>query len=415
MWLATSPTCGTKKIMLFKYKAVDEKGTSKEGAIDAPNRDMAVSGLQHRGFIVVSIKEEGEKKSIFQISLFAKVPMKDVVILSRQISTLFEAQVSALKAFTMLASNVENKLLGHKLTQIGDDLQAGVSISGALAKHPDVFSEFYVNMVKAGEETGKLNQTFAFLADYLDRQYALTSKTRNALIYPAFVIFTFFVVMTLMFVVVIPKLSAIILDSGQEVPIYTKIVIGASNFFVHYGFFVIIFLVLLGVWLWRLSSTEKGKAYLDKMRLSTPLVGVLYKKLYLSRIADNMDTMLTSGIPIVRAIDITSEVVNSRVYKGILKNTAESVKSGLAFSTALEKYPEMPGIMVQMVKVGEETGALGSILKTLADFYKREVDNAIDTLVGLIEPVMIVVLGLGVGLLLVSILVPIYDMAGGIS
>ena len=401
--------------MLFKYKAVDDKGINKEGSIDAPNHDMAVSGLQHRGLIIVSIKEEGEKKSIFKVSFFERVPKKDVVILSRQISTLFEAQVSALKAFTMLASNVENKLLGRKLTQIGDDLQAGVSISGALAKHPDVFSDFYVNMVKAGEETGKLNQTFAFLADYLDRQYALTSKTKNALIYPAFVIFTFFVVMTLMFVVVIPKLSAIILDSGQEVPVYTKIVIGLSNFFVNYGFFVVIFLALLGIWLWRLSTTEKGKAYLDKMRLSTPSVGALYRKLYLCRIADNMETMLTSGIPIVRAIDITSDVVDSRVYKEILKGTADAVKSGLAFSTALEKYPEMPKIMVQMVKVGEETGSLGPILKTLADFYKREVDNAIDTLVGLIEPIMIVVLGLGVGLLLVSILVPIYNMAGGIS
>jgi len=401
--------------MLFKYKAVDDKGIEKVGEIDAPTKDMAVSGLQRRGLIVISIKDQGEKKSVFQVSFFAKVPMKDVVILSRQISTLFEAQVSALKAFSMLASNVENKLLAQKLTQIGDDLQAGVSISGALSKHPDVFSEFYVNMVKAGEETGKLNQTFAHLADYLDRQYALTSKTRNALIYPIFVIFTFFVVMTLMFVVVIPKLSAILLDSGQTIPFFTKIIIGLSDFFVNYGFIVLIFFVLLGVWLWRLSSTEKGKVYLDKMRLSIPIIGTLYKKLYLSRMADNMDTMLTSGIPIVRAIDITSEVVGSKTYKRILKDTADGVKSGLAFSATLEKYPEMPSIMVQMVKVGEETGALGSILKTLADFYKREVDDSVDTLVGLIEPVMIVVLGLGVGVLLVSVLMPIYNIAGGIS
>jgi len=401
--------------MLFKYKAIDDKGIEKVGAIDAPTKDMAVSGLQRRGLIVVSIKEEGEKKSAFQISFFAKVPMKDVVILSRQISTLFEAQVSALKAFSMLAANVENKLLSHKLTQIGDDLQAGVSISGALSKHPDVFSDFYVNMVKAGEETGKLNQTFAHLADYLDRQYALTSKTRNALIYPAFVVVTFFVVMALMFVVVIPKLSAIILDSGEAVSFFTKIVIALSDIFVNYGFIIAIFFILSGVWLWRLSSTEKGKEYLDRMRLSTPIIGTLYKKLYLSRMADNMDTMLTSGIPIVRAIDITAEVVGSKTYKRILKETADGVKSGLAFSATLEKYEEMPPIMVQMVKVGEETGALGSILKTLADFYKREVDDAVDTLVGLIEPVMIVVLGLGVGILLVSVLMPIYNMAGGIS
>ena len=402
--------------MLYKYRVVDEQGVNKDGEIDAPNRDIAISGLQRRGLVVISIKDETERKSILFFSFFSRVPKRDIVILSREIATLFEAQVSALKAFTMLASNSENKLLASKLTQISDDLQAGVSISGALMKHPDVFSDFYVNMVKAGEETGKLNQTFEHLALYLDRQYSLTSKTRNALIYPAFVIFTFFVVMSLMFVVVIPKLSEIILDSGQTVPLYTQIVIAISSFFVNYGFLVLIFLALLGIWFWRLSVTERGKIYIDKMHLSIPVIGSLYKRLFLSRIADNMDTMLISGIPIVRAVDITSEVVGSLVYKGLLKNVADGLKSGLSLSVALEKHAvEIPGIMIAMVKVGEETGSLGQILKTLADFYKREVDDAIDTLVGLVEPVMIVVLGLGVGVLLVSVLIPIYNLAGGIG
>lgn len=402
--------------MLFKYKAVDEKGVSKEGAIDAPNKNTAISGLQRRGLIVLSIQGSDEKKSIFELSFFERVPTKDVVILSRQIATLFEAQVSALKAFSMLASNSENKLLGRKLTQIGDDLQAGVSIAGALSKHPDVFSGFYVNMVKAGEETGKLNETFLHLAEYLDRQYALTTKTKNALIYPVFVVITFFVVMVLMFVIVIPKLSEIILDSGQEVPLYTKIVIGISNLFVHYGFLLAIFLVLSALWIWRMAVTEKGKETIDSLRLSVPLIGRLYKKLFLSRIADNMDTMLSSGIPIVRAIDITSDVVGSRTYKKTLGEVADAVKSGMTLSAALERHPDqMPGIMTQMVKVGEETGSLGVILRTLSTFYKREVDGAIDTLVGLIEPVMIVVLGLGVAILLVSILLPIYNLAGGIA
>ncbi len=402
--------------MLFKYKSIDDTGANKEGEIDAPSRDIAISGLQRRGLVVISINEESEKKSILDISFFDKVKSKDVVILSRQIATLFEAQVSALKSFTMLATNTENKLLGRKLTQIGDDLQAGVSISGSLAKHPDVFSDFYINMVKVGEETGKLNQTFLHLAEYLDRQYALTSKTRNALIYPAFVVLTFAIVMTLMFTVVIPKLASIILDSGQAVPVFTKIVIAVSNLFVNYGFFLLILLALLGVWVWRLSSTPKGKAYLDTLRLSTPAIGNLYKKLYLSRITDNLNTMLSSGVPIVRAIDITSEVVGSLVYKNLLADVANDVKSGLSLSAAFEKHRiEIPGIMVQMVQVGEETGSLGNILKTLTDFYKREVDDAVDTLVGLIEPVMIVVLGLGVGILLVSVLMPIYNMAGGIS
>ena len=402
--------------MLFKYKAIDSTGINKEGEIDAPNQDIAISGLQRRGLVVVSIKEEGENKSLLNFSFFERVKPKDVVILSRQIATLFDAQVSALKAFTMLAANTENKLLGRKLTQIGDDLQAGISISGALSRHPDVFTSFYINMVKVGEETGKLSQTFLHLADYLDRQYALTSKTRNALIYPAFVIGTFFVVMTLMFTVVIPKLSAILLDSGQAVPIFTQIIITISDLFIHYGFLVLIFLVLLGIWLWRLSSTPKGKIYLDSLKLSTPAVGDLYKKLYLSRITDNLNNMLSSGVPIVRAIDITAEVVGSLVYKNLLTEVADAVKSGLALSVAFEKHPEqIPKMMVQMMLVGEETGSLGSILKTLTDFYQREVDDAVDTLVGLIEPIMIVALGVGVGILLVSVLMPIYNMAGSIN
>lgn len=402
--------------MLFKYKAIDGEGINREGEIDAPNRDMAISGLQRRGLIIISVKDEGPNKSLLTISFFKRISTKDIVILSRQIATLFEAEVSALKAFSMLAANTENQFLSSKLNQIGDDLQAGVSISGALGKHPDVFSDFYINMVKVGEETGKLNQTFLHLAEYLDRQYSLTSKAKNALIYPAFVIITFFVVMSLMFVVVIPKLSAIILDSGQEPPVFTKIVIMFSNFFVHYGFLVVIFLVLVSIWVWRLSYTEKGKIYLDKVRLSIPAIGNLYRKLYLSRITDNINTMLTSGVPIVRSIDITADVVGSLVYKKLLKEVADGVKSGLALSAALGKYKEeIPGILVQMVVVGEETGSLGTILKTLTDFYRREVDDAIDTLVSLIEPVMIVVLGLAVGILLVSVLMPIYNLAGGIS
>jgi type IV pilus assembly protein PilC len=403
--------------MLFNYKAVDESGQNKEGEIDASTKDIAISALQRRGLVVVSVKESDEKKSILQLSFFERVSMKDVVVLSRQIATLFEAQVSALKAFSLLAENTDNHLLSKKLTQIRDDLQAGVSISGALSRHPDIFSNFYVNMVKVGEETGKLNQTFLHLAEYLDRQYSLTSKTRNALIYPAFVIFTFFVVMSLMFVVVIPKLAVIIQDSGQAVPFFTQIIIGISDFFVNYGVFALIFLVVGGIWLWTLARTEAGKDYLDSRRLAIPVVGNLYRQLYLSRISDNLDTMLTSGVPILRAIDITSDVVGSRVYRNILRNVADGVKSGLALSNAFSKYDKVliPGILVEMVKVGEETGFLGAILKTLSEFYKREVDNAVDTMVGLIEPVMIVVLGLAVGILLVSVLVPIYNLAGSIT
>ena len=400
--------------MTFKYKAVTNTGEQREGVIEAQTKDLAVTALQRRGFIVTSIKGADEKKGLNMV-IFEKVPLKDVVILSRQISTLFDAQVSALKAFSLLASNAENAIMRRTLTQVTDDIQAGSSISGALSKHPKVFSDFYVNMVKAGEESGKLNQTFLYLADYLDREYELTSKTKNALIYPAFVITVFIAVMLLMFTMVIPKLSAIIQESGQSIPLYTKIVIGISDFIVNYGIFVLILFIALVGYVWYLSRTESGKNYLDNLKLSVPVLGPLFTKMYLSRIADNLDTMLSAGVSIIRAIEITGQVVGSKVYSTIMKDAGDRVKAGSSLSDALEKHEHMPQIMVQMVKVGEETGSLSNILKTLAHFYKREVDDAVDTLVGLIEPVMIVALGVSVGILLSSVWIPIYNLASGIQ
>lgn len=402
--------------MLFKYESITNTGEKKLGTIDASSQDSAISALQRRGLIVSSIKEDVESKGgIMKLSFFEKgVSMKDIVIMSRQISTLFEAQVSALKAFTLLASNTESPALVKVLNTICADIEAGVSISEALSRHPAVFSLFYINMVKAGEESGKLTQTFTYLADYLDRQYQLTSKTKNALIYPGFVIGVFFTVMIMMFVFIVPRLSVIINDSGQAIPFSTKIVFTISDLLVNYGIFIVIGLALFGFYIFRLTKSNSGKVYLDRIKISAPIFKSIYTKLYLSRIADNMDTMLSSGITIVRAIELTSVVVGNKIFEDLLKDVGEKIKSGSSLSDAFAMHKEIPPIMTGMVHVGEETGSLGSILKTLGKFYAREVNEAVDTLVSLIEPIMIVLLGLGVGLLLTSILMPIYNIAGGI-
>jgi type IV pilus assembly protein PilC len=218
-----------------------------------------------------------------------------------------------------------------------------------------------------------------------------------------------------MFIMVIPNLSQLLLESGQEVPIYTRAIIGISDFLVNYGIFVAIFFVIGVLYLWWYRRNERGKTYLDNLKISLPVIGGLYRKMYLSRISDNLNTMLSSGISIIRAIEITGDVVGNYVFKSILREAGDSVKSGSTLSDSMGKHPQIPPIMVQMIKVGEETGSLGSILKTLADFYSREVDDAVDTLVGLIEPAMIVLLGIGVGILLTSILVPIYNIASSIT
>lgn len=397
--------------MLYKYKALEASGAEKAGSIEAVSLEVAIDSLQKRGLIIASIDPADKDTWLSRLSLGEKVKSKDIVILSRQISTLFNASVSALKIFSLLSTEVENKHLRRSMVEITDDLQAGSSISKALAKHPDVFSDFYVNMVKSGEETGKLNETFEYLADHMDRSYEVVSKARNALIYPAFVIGVFFIVMVLMFTVIIPKISVILLDSGQEVPFYTAIVFAISNFFINYGLILVAALLVLGYFAVRYIRTDEGAEAFARFKLTVPYIGGLYRKLYLSVIADNLSTMILSGIPMVRAMEVTASVVGNKVYRDLLEESATAVKNGNSVSQSLSQYEDVPPILVQMVKVGEESGELGDILKTMARFYQREVVNAVDTLVGLIEPVMIVALGLGVGVLLASVLIPIYNIA----
>lgn len=401
--------------MLFKYRAIDTDGHEREGTIEALSQEVAVSALQRRELVISSIAPVGRGGALdIELPFFNRVANKDIVILSRQVATLFEAQVSALRVFRLLAAETENRQLAQVLSTVADDLQGGSPISAALARHPKIFSTFYVNMARAGEESGKLSETFVALADHLDRDYDVATRAENALIYPAFVITVFIGVMVLMLTLVIPKISAVLLDSGAQVPVYTRIVIGLASFLVDYGILILIALIAGGVYLWRLSKTESGKLILDGLKLSLPYLGDLYRKLYLARIADTFATMLLAGVSVVEALDITASIVGNSVYRSILADVGADVKGGSSISDSLGRHPEIPGIVVAMAKVGEETGELGKILGTLAKFYNREVGNAVDTLVGLIEPLMIVLLGLGVGVLLAAVLLPIYNLAGAI-
>ena len=401
--------------MLFYYKAVSKEGQESDGSIESSSIDTAISALQKRDLVIVDIKPaEGKGSGTHHLPFTGGVKMKDVVILSQQLSTLIGANVPILTTFRLLASETESAVLQTKLTQVVDDIQSGVAISAAMAKHPQVFSAFYVSLVRAAEESGKLPETFKFLAEYLERSYQLIQKAKNALVYPIFVIVVFAIVMILMLVMVIPQLTGILLESGQDIPLFTQMIIGVSNFLVNYGILLLFLAIILAVVLWRYSNTSSGRLAIDRFKLSIPYAGSLYKKIYLSRIADNLNMMLESGIPVVRSIEVTADVVGNEVYKKILMEASDSVKSGSALSDVLAYYDEFPSIMAQMARIGEETGKLDYVLKTLSRFYTQEVESTIDLLVGLIEPILIVVLGLGVATLLSGILLPIYSLTGAL-
>lgn len=398
--------------MQFKYKARTPEGEAREGVVEARTADAAIEVLHRQNLIVTDMTEGGAVPFLKkQIKFFGGIKQRDIVIFSRQLSTLFQAKVPVIHALKTLAAETENPQFPIIIGEILDDVSGGSSLSQALGRHPDVFSRFYISMIRAGEESGKLEDVFSFLADYLERSYALSSKAKNALMYPAFVLTAFIGVIIVMMVVVIPRLTAVFADLGQTVPLYTQIVINVSVFLQRYGIYFLILLAIGAVLAWRFGKTPKGVAFFDEMKIRVPFVGALMKKIYLARLTDNLSTLIVAGIPIIRALEITSEVVANDVYRRIINDAAESVKAGNTISYSFDKYREIPPLITQMIRIGEESGKLDFILKNASGFYQRDVDNLLENFVSLIEPALIIFLGIGVGGLVAAVLVPLYNLA----
>ena len=408
--------------MLYHYSWLNDNGNKEEADIEATSLDAAIVLVQNKGLkTVLEVKEKVDKESNIlgafkNAKIFKqKITSKDIVLFSRQVATLFEAGVSALRAFRLLAQENENKTLQEEIMAVADDIESGVSLSDALLKRPELFSNFYVNMVKAGEESGKLNEVFLFLADYLDRNYELTQKIKKALSYPSFVIGTFVLIMVGMLTFVVPKMAKMFAEEGATLPLVTRIVLFISDLFVKYGPITFPMLGIAGYMFYRWTKTEEGGFKVDEFSMKVPVLKGVIQKIFLQHLADNMNTMLSNGVPIVKSLDITTSILENRVYKQLMARVSDKVQTGKSLSKALYEEPLVPNILVQMVHIGEETGELAYILKNLALFYRRELDTAIDSMIGLIEPAMIVSLGVGVGVLVSAILLPMYSLSDAIK
>ena len=397
--------------MKFIYKARNNQGQLQSGDVLAVDINKAEKLLTQNGLTIVSL--EAEQENVFaKINPFGKsVTNKDLVLFSRQLATLISARVPIIQSLRILQEQINGKYL---LAIIGDliaSVENGDGLSSALAKHDDVFGNVYVSMVKSGEVAGSLDKSLVYLADQLEKDYELKAKVKGAMTYPIFVLSALLVVGILMFKFVLPNLTAVLEEQGGNLPTVSIWLIAFTKFFGVYWWILIIFLAggILGGRYY--ITTTAGRYQWDTLKTHVPIVGDIFKKIYLARFARNLSTLVIGGIPIIKALQIVAQIINNVIYRDIILDTVNKISEGKSISEGLTGHPEFPNIVTQMVKVGEQTAQLDDILAKLANFYEKEVDNKVGTLTTLLEPIIMIILGLGVGVLVAGILMPIYNLA----
>lgn len=345
------------------------------------------------------------------ITLFARVTNKEKVFFARQLAVMISAGLALDQSINLVKMQTRNVAFRNVLEGIAKDIDAGEPLSVAMAKYPKVFDNVFVSVVKAGEASGKMEKVLANLADRMESFQSFKSKVNSALAYPIFIVIAMIVVVVVMMIKVVPVLKTVFEESGAQLPLSTRIIVAISNFLVGSWYFVLLGVIIFGVGLYYFFRyTKKGRFTWDIIKLKAPLISYVSYDVYMARFCRNLGMMIEAGIPIIETIKITAAAVNNRVYTRILKSVIAEVERGIPMSVPLEKAKEFPILVPQMIMVGEQTGKLETLMNKMADYYEDEVDNKIKTISNLIEPVTIVIVGLGVGFIVYSILYPIYSL-----
>ncbi|MDP3731114.1 MAG: type II secretion system F family protein [bacterium] len=398
----------------FLYEARDRDGKFSKGSVDAYSEEQAVTALQERGLTILMLASAREDFLKADISVyFSKPNRKDVVVFTRQLSTIIGADIPLIEGLETIAIQSEKPAFAKVVREMTDSIRGGSSLSASVAKTPKLFGDFYVSLVKSGEVSGRLEQTLLYLADYLERSQNLNAKIRGAMTYPLFIVSALGIVGTLMMTTVLPKLLGILTESGvEDIPFVTRALIFVTNFVTNYIFFI---LVLLGFLFWffsRYLKTESGRYQWDRLKISFPKIGQITRNIYLARISETLSTLIKSGVPILEAIKITSEIAGNYIFRDILMEARENVRNGGSISAVLMKYQEVPRLVSAMLAIGEKTGKTDFMLDNIYKFYGTEADRDIQNLSTLIEPVLLLLLGLGAGILVAGILLPIFSLVG---
>lgn len=398
--------------MKFNYQARNQEGQVQIGVVEASSRLAAITLLQKQGLFVTALEEEAHPPIYARrIKFFEKVSRQEVVMFSRQLSIMFKSKIPLVETLRILSIQTKKLNFKEKILKLAEEVEGGTSFSGALSRHPKVFSSFYVAMVRAGEASGKLSEALGHLADHLEREYHLRNRLRGAMVYPALILFFVLIVLVLMIFFVFPRFVDVLKETGQELPTITVMILGLSEFLKKWGLFILLLLFGAIIFILRYRQTEEGKKFFDNIILKMPVFGPFLKMFYLSRLAENLSTLISGGLPIARALEITADIVGNAAYKKVILEARDEVRKGEPISSRLSRSPEFfPPLFYQMTLVGEKTGSLNKTLINVVDFYQEETDRAINGLLSIVEPLLIMFLGLIVGGLMISVLMPLYQL-----
>lgn len=397
----------------FRYTARSESGEVQAGIVEAASRDFAVQILQDNKLYVLSLSSIDQKKGLDKIfGFFQKVRLKELMLFTRQLSTLLSAKVSISDSLKSIHKQIVNPVLKDVIFDVFTDVDGGLYFSQALSKHSKVFSDFYVNMVRSAEVSGRLEETLIFLADYLEKENKLMSRLKSAMIYPVFVIAVFVGVIVLVLTVVIPQMKAIFLEVNAQLPFITRVLMGAGDFLNSWGWGILIVLIVIFIFAFRYFRTNEGRALWDEIIIGLPIIGKLIQKVSITRFAASTSVLMRGGIPIANSLEIASRVVGNSLYKRILNAAADDIRRGGTISGSLgQHFDYFPPLVCQMVAIGESSGQLDNLLDKISSFYNEEVQNSINSLVELVQPAIIVVLGIFIGVFIAAVLLPIYNLA----
>lgn len=396
--------------MEFTYKAKDKTGKIVQGKIQAETEKQALDILHSQEIFVLTL-ESGRNEIKINLNFRKKVSLKDKIIFTKQLAMMVRGGLPLVEALKALEEQTENEVFRKAILKITTDVQGGLALSKALEKHPKIFPKLYVAVTSSGERSGKLDEVLERLSDQLQKDYDLIAKVKSAVTYPVVVVCALVGVLILMLIFVVPQLKSIFSEMGVALPLPTRILLGTSSFLVNYWYIVIVLIVGIYFAIRYWAKTPKGGLAIDKFKIRVPIFGKLVQKIYMARFTRTTGTLVAAGLPMLEILATVKEVVGNKFYQPAFLQISKDVESGVTLSNALKKHRQIfPPMIAHMVSVGEKSGKVDEVLFHLAEFYDKEVETTTESLASLIEPILILIIGAGIGVAIASIIMPIYSL-----